>query len=80
MKNSNAYKVAIENIESDANIIDTTGGIAGYGKMPKGNITVTNGHGIAQLQIKVIGQISDVKVYVYLEKEAEGEWIIKDIK
>lgn len=80
MKNSNAYKVAIENIESNENIIDSTGGIVGYGNMPKGNINVTNGHGIAQLQIKVMGQRSDINVYVYMEKEPEGEWIIKDIR
>jgi uncharacterized RDD family membrane protein YckC len=80
MKNSDAYKVAIETIESDEGIIEATGGIIGYGNLPKGNINITNGHGIAQLQIKVKGNTNYLNVFVYLEKEPEGEWIIKEIK
>jgi len=80
MKNSDAYKVAIENIESNENVIESTGGIIGYGNMPKGNINITNGYGVAQLQIKVKGNTEDVTVFIHLEKEPEGEWIIKEIR
>ena len=80
MKGSDAYKVAIENIESDENINKTTGGIIGYGHMPKGNININNGQGVAQLQIKVKGNTEDITVFVDLEKEPEGEWKIKDIR
>ncbi len=79
MKNSDAYKVAIEAIESDESIIESTGGIIGYGYKPKGNINITNGHGIAQLQIKVKGNTNDINVFVYLLKQPEGEWIINEI-
>lgn len=80
MKNSEAYKTAIETLESDENIIESTGGIIGYGNMPKGNINITNGHGIAELQIKVKGNTNDIDVFVFLEKEPGGEWEIKEIK
>lgn len=80
MKNSDAYKVAIETIETDEKFIESTGGIIGYGNMPKGNINITNGHGVAQLQIKVKGNTEDITVFVHLEKEPDGEWIIKEIR
>lgn len=80
LKNSDAYKVAIEFIESDVIVMETTGGIVGYGYMPKGNINITNGYGVAQLEIKVKGNTEDITVFVDLEKEPEGEWIIMDLR
>lgn len=74
MKNSDAYKVAIQNIEMNKEIINETGGITGYGMMPTGGVSVTNGKGQAQLQIKVLGKTKDINVSVYLEKEPDGQW------
>lgn len=80
MKKSEAYKVAIEHIELNEQIISSTGGILGYGSLPKGNISVTNGYGQAQLQINVLGNENDIEVHVYLEKAPDGEWIMKELK
>ena len=74
MKNSGAYKTAIYSIEQNQEIIDETGGITGYGRMPKGSINISNGHGEAQLEIKVLGNEKDVKVEVSLVKEPNSEW------
>ena len=74
MKNSDAYKVAIQNIEMNKEIINETGGITGYGMMPNGSVSVTNGKGQAKLQIKVLGKTKDMNVRVYLEKEPDGQW------
>ncbi|MBK8882525.1 MAG: RDD family protein [Bacteroidales bacterium] len=74
MKSSDAYKVAIQNIEANKEIIEETGGITGYGMMPAGNVSITNGQGQVQLQIKVIGNIKSLKVSLYLEKEPNGQW------
>ncbi len=74
MKNSDAYKVATKEIEQNKEIIAETGGIKGYGMMPTGNISIANGQGKAQLEIKVLGNTKDLNVSVYLEKEPNGQW------
>jgi len=74
MKNSDAYKVAISEIEKNEEIISEIGGIKDYGMMPTGSINTTNGYGEAQLNIKVIGNEKDLNVGVYLTKEPNGEW------
>ncbi|WP_407557234.1 RDD family protein [Winogradskyella sp. 4-2091] len=74
MKNSDAYKVAVENIEQNERIIEETGGIKGYGMMPSGSINITNGFGEAQLSITVLGNENDVNVGVYLTKQPNGDW------
>jgi hypothetical protein len=74
MKNSDAYKVAIQHIESDPDIAAETGGIKGYGTIPKGNINVTNGNGEARLKIDVVGQTKDMVITIQLAKEPGGKW------
>lgn len=74
MKNSDAYKVAINEIEKNTDVINETGGITGYGMMPTGNIKVSNDYGQAQFQIEVLGKAKDLSIGVYLEKEANGPW------
>jgi uncharacterized RDD family membrane protein YckC len=74
MKNSDAYKVAISEIEQNAEIISETGGIIGYGMMSTGNVSISNGNGQAQLEIKVLGNEKDLNIGVYLTKEPNGEW------
>lgn len=74
MKNSEAYKVAIREIEKNEQIITETGGIKGYGMMPTGNVSISNGRGQAQLEIKVLGNSKDLNIIMYLEKEPNGQW------
>ena len=74
MKSSEAYKVAIIEIEQNQEILLETGGIKGYGIMPKGNISITDGNGQAQLGIKVLGNEKDLNVRVYLTKEPNEKW------
>lgn len=76
IKNSDAYKVAIQNIEANKEIVAETGGITGYGMMSTGNVDITNGYGHAQLQIEVLGKIKDISVSVSLEKKPHGEWTL----
>lgn len=80
MKNSDAYKVATSEIEQNKDIINETGGIKGYGIVPTGNISVTNGQGQAQLEIKVLGNAKDLNVSVYLEKEPNGQWKLVEMQ
>ncbi|WP_428740447.1 RDD family protein [Tenacibaculum sp.] len=74
MKNSDAYKVAISEIEQNEEIISEIGGIKDYGMMPTGSVNISNGYGEAQLSIKVIGNEKDLNIGVYLTKESNGEW------
>jgi uncharacterized RDD family membrane protein YckC len=74
MKNSDAYKVAISEIEKNEEIISEIGGIKDYGMMPTGSVNISNGYGEAQLSIKVIGNEKDLNVWAYLTKEPNGEW------
>lgn len=74
MKNSDAYRVAIHEIEQNESILSETGGIKGYGMIPTGNVSITNGNGQARLNIKVLGKTKDINVHAYLTKASEGEW------
>lgn len=80
MKNSDAYKIAISEIEKNEQILTETGGIIGYGMMPSGNISISNGQGQAQLEIKVLGNSKDVNISVYLEKEPNEQWRIIEMQ
>lgn len=79
MKNSDAYKTAVNEIEKSEEIRIQTGGIKGYGIMPTGNISVSNNEGQAQLEIKVLGNTNDMHVNVYLEKE-NGQWKVIEME
>ncbi|AYB35389.1 RDD family protein [Chryseolinea soli] len=74
LKNSDAYKIAVKEIEHNEEILEETGGIKGYGMMPKGNISIVNGRGEAQLEINVTGNKKDITVNVFLTKEPHEEW------
>ena len=74
MKNSEAYKTAIKEIEQNKEILIEIGEIKGYGFMPTGNISTENGKGEAQLQITVLGKKNDIVVEVYLTKEINNNW------
>lgn len=74
MKNSEAYKVTIREIEQNQEIITESGGIKGYGMIPGGNISIINGRGEAHLEIKVLGNEKDLNVVADLTKEPDGEW------
>jgi uncharacterized RDD family membrane protein YckC len=80
IKSSDAYKVAVREIEVNEEILNATGGIKGYGMMPAGNINISNGIGEARLQIKVLGIEKDLNVNVYLTKESNGQWRIVELR
>lgn len=79
MKNSDAYKVAIKEIEMNQEILTETGGIKGYGFVPTGSVSTSNGSGQAQLEIQILGNEKDMTVSVYLTKEPNGEWSLKEL-
>ncbi|MDQ3190456.1 MAG: RDD family protein [Bacteroidota bacterium] len=80
LKSSDAYKMAVSEIEKNEEILTETGGIKGYGMIPAGNINISNGQGQAQLEINVLGNTKDVNVSVYLEKEPNGQWKLLELQ
>ncbi len=76
--NSDAYKMAIEEIEKNPQIIDAVGRIDKYGFMPVGNLSIRNGYGYAYWKIKVIGYSESVHVQIRLKKENQKEWEISE--
>mgnify|MGYP006201143741 FL=1 len=71
--------MSVKEIEQNKEIINETGGIIGYGMLPSGNVSVVNGYGEAQFEIKVLGNKKDLNVTVYLVKEREGQWKLVEI-
>jgi uncharacterized RDD family membrane protein YckC len=80
IKNSDAYKVAIKEIEKNKEILNETGGIKGYGMMPTGEIRLSDGQGRAQFEIEVLGQTKDLDLRVYLEKAPNEHWELIQIQ
>jgi uncharacterized RDD family membrane protein YckC len=76
LKTSNAYKLAITEIENNKEINQTVGEIIDYGWMPTGNVSIKNGEGSATYDIKVIGEKEEMNVQVELIKPKDGNWEI----
>ncbi len=76
LKSSEAYKLAISEIERNEEIIDYVGGIKDYGWMPTGKVSVQNGEGTATYEINVIGENKEMSVKVELTKPKNKEWEI----
>ena len=74
MKNSDAYKIAVSEIEQNQEIINEVGGIKEYGMFPTGGVSIKSGYGEANLEIKIIGNEKDISVNAYLTKEPNEEW------
>lgn len=74
MKKSDAYKIAIVEIENNQQLKIEIGEITDYGMFPTGSISYVDGYGEAELEIKVIGTKETKSVYVYLIKEIDKEW------
>lgn len=80
IKNSEAYEVAIQEIEQNEEILIASGGINGYGYFPTGGIGISNGEGNADFNIKVYGNENNLSVFVQLIKERGGEWELIEMK
>lgn len=78
MKTNQAYKLSVYTIENSKEINTFIGDIQGYGLIPTGSISVSNGWGEARFTIKVKGEYDTVKVYTYLTKEPDTGWIIHE--
>lgn len=74
LKTSDAYKTAITAIEHNEAILSQTGTIEGYGFVPEGSLSTTNGYGEAEYLITVKGQKNTSKVYVRLSKQPKVNW------
>jgi len=80
IKNNDAYRTAILEIERTASILEKTGGILGYGMLPEGNIESNEGNGKATFKIDVEGKVKSIKVKVHLSKTTGTNWIAHKIK
>lgn len=77
---STAYKVSKEYVKNDADVIEATGGVKGFGTFVGGNIKLTGSSGSAILNFTVLGNTSDVDVTVAIVKPAdEGNWHVVDM-
>lgn len=74
IKNGDAYKTAIQQIENNAKVLEKTGGIEDYGFLSQASVSINNGRGNAQFVIKVEGIKEDTRVYVELFKDRGQEW------
>lgn len=80
MKNNGAYKTTISQIENNKVIASEIGEIKGYGFMPMGTISISNGYGEAELTISVKGEKKNIKVFSRLYKEPNSEWQIVEFE
>ncbi|MGQ2985097.1 hypothetical protein [Flavobacterium sp.] len=73
VKDSDAYKAAIEHLGNDPDIKSETGGINEY-NVDGFHISTTNGHGDATFNITIDGKDKDIPVYLELTKHPDGKW------
>ena len=76
LKNDSSYQLAINHIESDAEINNIIGDIKGYGFMPYGSLNYQGSQGQASYSIKVIGEKKTIYVDVEMEKMPDTDWAI----
>jgi len=80
IKNNDAYRAAIAEIERTPLIIEKTGGITGYGMLPEGFIETDEGIGKATFKIDVQGKIKDLLVKIHLSKTETNDWVAHKMK
>ncbi|MFK8057350.1 MAG: hypothetical protein AB8F78_14595 [Saprospiraceae bacterium] len=80
IKNNDAYRAAIAEIERTPSIIQKTGGITGYGPFPAGNIETEDGEGKATFKIDISGKTKDISVKVHLSKGPDTAWAVHKLK
>ncbi len=76
IKSSEPYKVSINKIENDTQLINKIGKIKGYGLIPTGGVHTIDGNGNAYFNIEVIGNKSIVHINTQLEKHTNKKWEI----
>jgi len=79
LKNSEAYAVALEEITTNKQVEEKTGGIQGFDSFPSGHIETINGSGAANFEIGIDGKKHDVNVSVSLSKAAGSEWKVDSL-
>lgn len=76
VKSSDAYKVAIQDIQKNEEIRAEIGEVKSFGPFPKGSVEIQNGEGQAGLQITAIGTKKEKEITIYLIKEKDSIWKI----
>ncbi|WP_273324248.1 RDD family protein [Vallitalea guaymasensis] len=79
IKNDASYIKAINYIEKSQEIFQMVGDIQGFGSIPSGGMSVTNGEGNAHYLIKVIGDNDTITVNVELIKDRDADWEVIEI-
>jgi hypothetical protein len=74
LKSSDAYKVAVLDIQKNEEIKREIGEVKSFGSFPKGSIEIQNGLGQAGLQITVFGKKKEMDITVNLIKERDSIW------
>jgi hypothetical protein len=78
MKSSDAYKVAVERAQNDANVIQAIGEPMEEGFFAGGNISTSGSSGNADMTIPLSGPKGDATIYFVAEKVA-GQWQYSDL-
>ena len=73
---SKAYKIAIDAIEHNRQVLDIVDRIDGYGYMPIGTFSVMNGYGYAYWRIKIKGYNRNVFVRIQLTRYMKEDWAV----
>lgn len=80
LKNSEAYKVAINQINSMSAIQEATGGIEGYGWYVEGFVKENSQTDSANFLLTVKGRKKDIDILCLMGKNEDKQWIIKEHK
>jgi hypothetical protein len=76
MSNNDATKLAQEFLKSNERLKQDIGEVESFGRFVTGNININNGTGVAQLNIKVIGERKTVNASVELVDRGGHQWRI----
>lgn len=79
IKNSEAYRVATLSLMNNGELVNTIGKVKEFGFFPTGSINVTNGHGLADLNLSIDGEISSTDVNVNMEMLPGSDWKIRGV-
>jgi len=77
-KNSTPYEKSLKAIEASELVEEIVGEITGYGTIPSGSISTSNGSGQANFRIKVKGTEGECVVVVHLVKDSRNGWKVID--
>ncbi|NEW09074.1 hypothetical protein GK047_24160 [Paenibacillus sp. SYP-B3998] len=80
IKSNRSYEISERFIRENPQVRSQLGEVISIGLVPMGGVSISNGRGEANFDIKVKGTMKSATINISLYKESNSDWKIKEYK